>query len=226
MLAAGGKAMTPLLLASGSPRRRELLQLLGLPFRVALPSGEETTAPSGDARQRASDLACTKALSLAGANAEELIVAADTLVVLEGYVLGKPEDGASARRVLRALCARQHQVITGLAILPPSTDAPAVQVIETQVWMRQYGDDEIVAYIARGEPFDKAGSYAIQDPFFRPVERIQGCYANVMGLPLCHLFCALERAGVNVPAALPQVCQTYTGHRCVVAEAILTSGNR
>jgi len=224
MLAAGGKAMTPLLLASGSPRRRELLHLLGLPFRVTIPPGEETTAPSGDARCQASNLARMKALSVAGRNTEDLIVAADTLVVLEGRVLGKPEDVASARHVLQALRGRQHQVITGLAVLPPSTDAPAVQAVETQVWMRRYGDDEIAAYVARGEPFDKAGSYAIQDPLFRPVERIQGCYANVMGLPLCHLFCALKRVGVTVPAAPLEVCEAHTGHRCLVAEAILSRG--
>jgi septum formation protein len=218
--------MTRLLLASGSPRRRELLPLLGLPFRVAIPSGEESTAPIGDARRQASQLARMKALSLAGLNTEDLIVAADTLVVLEGRVLGKPEDLASARRVLRVLRGRQHQVITGLAILPPSTDAPALEAVVTQVWMRRYGDDEIEAYVARGEPFDKAGSYAIQDPLFHPVERIQGCYANVMGLPLCHLFCALKRLGVTVPAALPQVCEAHTGRRCLVAEAILRSGNR
>ncbi len=217
--------MTDLLLASSSPRRRELLHLLGLAFTVATPSGEETAAPGGDARQQASHLARRKALSLAGRDTKECIVAADTLVVLEGRVLGKPEDATSARRVLRALRGRRHQVVTGLAILSPSTDAPAVEVVETQVWMRQYGDDEIAAYVARGEPFDKAGSYAIQDPFFHPVEGIQGCYANVMGLPLCHLFCALQHAGVEVSASLPPVCEAYTGHRCLVAEAILRSGN-
>jgi len=218
--------MTHILLASSSPRRRELLHLLGLPFTATAPHGEETTAPSGDARQQASHLARRKALSLPGRHADEIIVAADTLVVLEGRVLGKPEDAASARGVLRALRGRQHQVITGLAVLPPARGMPAVKVVQTRVWMRRYGDDEIAAYIARGEPFDKAGSYAIQDPLFRPVERIQGCYANVMGLPLCHLFCALQRVGVSVPASLPQVCEAHTGHRCLVAEAILRSGNR
>jgi MAF protein len=225
MLPAGGKGMTDLLLASSSPRRRELLHLLGLAFTVATPFGEENAAPSGDARQQASYLARRKALSLAGRNTKECIVAADTLVVLEGRVLGKPEDAASARRVLRALRGRQHQVVTGLAVLSPSTDTLAVEIVETQVWMRRYGDDEIGAYVARGEPFDKAGSYAIQDALFHPVERIQGCYANVMGLPLCHLFCALRRAGVEVSASLPPVCEAYTGHRCLVAEAILRSGS-
>lgn len=226
MLAAGGKGMTDLLLASSSPRRRELLHLLGLPFTVATPSGEETAAPSGDAQQQASYLARKKALSLAGRNAKECIVAADTLVVLEGCVLGKPGDASSARRVLRALRERQHQVITGLAVLPPSTDTPAVEIVETQVWMRRFGDDEIAAYIARGEPFDKAGSYAIQDPLFRPVERIQGCYTNVMGLPLCHLFRALRRVGLEVSAPLPEVCEAHTGQRCLVAGTILRSVNR
>ena len=104
--------MTHLLLASSSPRRRELLLLLGLPFTVATPSGEETTVPTGDAGQQAAHLARRKAMSLAGRGAEQLIVAADTLVVLEDRILGKPEDAAEAQRVLRALRGRQHRVIT------------------------------------------------------------------------------------------------------------------
>lgn len=176
--------------------------------------------------EQASRLARAKALSVPVQAAETAIVAADTLVVLDGRVLGKPEDAASARGVLAALRGRQHQVVTGLAVLPPAAQTPIVDVVETQVWMRQYGDDEMAAYIARGEPLDKAGSYAIQDPLFDPVERIEGCYANVMGLPLCHLFVALGRIGLAPPAAPQRACEAHTGHTCLVAEAILGSGNR
>jgi septum formation protein len=218
--------MAALLLASGSPRRRELLHLLGIPFQVVVPHGEETCPPSGDAHLLASQLARQKASSVVHGGADALIVAADTLVVLNGRILGKPEDAAAARAMLDALRGRQHQVITGLAILPAPTQSPRVQSVETQVWMRLYGDHEAAAYVARGEPFDKAGSYAIQDPLFHPVERIEGCYANVMGLPLCHLFVALKQAGVTAPAALPRVCEAYTGHTCPIAEGVLRAENR
>jgi septum formation protein len=218
--------MARLLLASGSPRRRELLHLLGIPFQVVVPHGVETCPPSGDAHLLASQLARQKASSVAHEGADALIVAADTLVVLNGRILGKPEGAAAARAMLDALRGRQHQVITGLAILPASTQSPRVQSVETQVWMRKYGDHEIAAYVARGEPFDKAGSYAIQDPLFRPVERIEGCYANVMGLPLCHLFVALKETGAAAPAALPRACEAYTGHTCPIAAGVLKAGNR
>jgi MAF protein len=218
--------MTQLVLASASPRRSELLHLLGIPFEVVVPQGEESAVSGVDARETASRLARGKASSVPLRAAEAVIVAADTLVVFEGRILGKPEDAASAQRVLAALRGRQHQVVTGLAVLPPSAQTPVVQVVETQVWMREYGAEEMAAYVARGEPLDKAGSYAIQDPLFDPVESIEGCYANVMGLPLCHLFVALERIGVAPPAAPPRACEAHTGHTCPVAEAILGSGNR
>jgi septum formation protein len=218
--------MTQLLLASGSPRRRELLHLLEIPFQVVVPRGEETTTPGGDAHRLASFLARQKASSVVDRNAGALIVAADTLVVLDGRILGKPEHAASARAMLDALRGRQHQVITGLAVFPPSTKSPSVQTVETEVWMRRYEDHEIAAYVARGEPFDKAGAYAIQDPLFRPVERIQGCYANVMGLPLCHLFVALRRVGLSAPTEPRRPCEVHTGHTCAIAQAVLKAENR
>jgi MAF protein len=218
--------MTRLVLASASPRRSELLRLLEVPFEVVLPQVEEPAVSGVDAMEQASRLARAKASSLSLQVADAVIVAADTLVVFDGRILGKPEDAPSAQRVLAALRGRQHQVVTGLAVLPPSAETPMVDAVETQVWMRRYGDDEMEAYVARGEPLDKAGSYAIQDPLFHPVERIEGCYANVMGLPLCHLFVALERIGL-APAAAPQpACEAHTGHTCLVAEAILRYGNR
>jgi MAF protein len=218
--------MIRLVLASASPRRSELLHLLGVSFEVVVPQGEESAASGDEPKEQASRLARVKASSVPLQAADAVIVAADTMVVFEGCVLGKPEDEASAQQVLAALRGRQHQVVTGLAVLAPSAQTPIVQVIETQVWMREYGDDEIAAYVARGEPLDKAGSYAIQDPLFDPVERIEGCYANVMGLPLCHLFVALERIGVAPPAAPQQACEAHTGHTCIVAKAILGSANR
>jgi MAF protein len=218
--------MTRLVLASASPRRSELLHLLGIPFEVVVPRGEEAVVSAVDAMEQASRLARAKAFSVRLQAAEAVIVAADTLVVFDGRVLGKPEDAAAAQRVLAGLRGRQHQVVTGLAVLSPSAEAPIVDAVETQVWMRHYRDEEVAAYVARGEPLDKAGSYAIQDPLFDPVERIEGCYANVMGLPLCHLFVILEGIGLAPPAAPQRACEAHTGQTCPVAEAVLALRNR
>ncbi|HUS69842.1 MAG TPA: Maf family protein [Anaerolineae bacterium] len=225
MFSRTGKAVTRLVLASGSPRRRELLQLLGLPFRVVVPRTVEGTVQCSDAATQASVLAEMKALSVARHGPEEIIVAADTLVVLRDQVIGKPTDAASARDTLVALRTGEHQVVTGLAVVLPGASTPSLQAVETRVWMRQYGEEEIASYIDRGEPFDKAGAYAIQDPEFDPVERIEGCYANVMGLPLCHLFTILRDAAV--PHSLPPVaaCEGHTGRRCFVAARILQAAN-
>lgn len=216
-----GKAMTRLVLASGSPRRRELLQLVGLPFRVVVPRTVESTVQCSDAATQASVLAEMKALSVARHGPEEIIVAADTLVVLRDQVIGKPTDAASARDTLVALRTGEHQVVTGLAVILPGASTPILQAVETRVWMRQYGDEEIANYIDRGEPFDKAGAYAIQDPEFDPVERIEGCYANVMGLPLCHLFTTLRDAASLHSLPPVAACEGHTGRRCSVAGRIL-----
>jgi septum formation protein len=221
MFSRTGKAMTQLTLASGSPRRRELLQLLGVPFRVVVPRTVESTVQCSDAATQVSVLAEMKALSVARPSQEEIIVAADTLVVLREQVIGKPEDSASARETLAALRGGEHRVITGLAVILPRSTTPVLQAVETTVWMRQYEDEEIANYIGRGEPFDKAGAYAIQDPDFNPVERVEGCYANVMGLPLCHLFRVL-RDGAALRSQPPiAACEGYIGRRCSVARRIL-----
>jgi MAF protein len=166
-----------------------------------------------------------KALSVARHGPEEIIVAADTLVVLCDQVIGKPTDAASARDTLVALRTGEHQVITGLAVILPGASTPILQAVETRVWMRQYRGEEIANYIDRGEPFDKAGAYAIQDPEFDPVETIEGCYANVMGLPLCHLFTTLRDAASLHSLPPVAVCEGHTGRRCFVAARILQAAN-
>lgn len=215
--------MTPLILASGSPRRRELVRLLGVPFEVVDPQTIESATRSSDAPRMASILARMKATAVAELSGENVIVAADTLVVLRGQVMGKPPDEAAARAMLAGLRSGEHRVVTGLAVIHPSASAPVVEAVETRVWMRQYDDEEISNYIDRGEPFDKAGAYAIQDPDFDPVERIEGCYANVMGLPLCHLFSTLKGVGPFPPEPPAQACEAYTNRSCPVAERILQS---
>ncbi|HJX37338.1 MAG TPA: Maf family protein [Anaerolineae bacterium] len=213
-----------MLLASGSPRRRELLRLLGMPFQVATPDTREDAETASDGVVQASTLAERKALHVAGQSPADLVIAADTLVVLDDQVMGKPPDAGSAREMLRALRGREHNVISGLAVVSPGNALPTVQAVKTRVWMRYYRDEELADYIASGEPFDKAGAYAIQDARFHPVERIEGCYANVMGLPLCHLFAILARLGLAPSPCLTsprRACEKHLGRKCEVAERIL-----
>lgn len=170
-----------LVLASASPRRQELLAALGLPFAVSATDVPEPLDPHLPAAEQACALALAKARAAARHRAA-LTLGADTIVVLDGRPLGKPADAAEARRMLTALQGRTHRVITGLAAV--RSGRRQTVYAETAVVMRPYTDAEITAYIAGGDPFDKAGAYAIQHPGFAPVERIAGCYCNVMGLPL------------------------------------------
>jgi septum formation protein len=136
---------------------------------------------------------------LPSAAADELVVAADTLVVLDGRMLGKPPDAEAAFTMLRALRGRGHDVATGVAVRA-NDGREWGAVVSSRVHMRLYAEREIEAYVARGEPFDKAGGYAVQDTQFRPVERLEGCYLNVVGLPLCAVAGGLEALSISVAA--------------------------
>ncbi len=217
--------MVSLLLASTSPRRRELLSLLGIPFEVVSPDVQEDAVNDGKAEDIALCLARMKAEAAARTEQEKIIVAADTMVLLRGQVMGKPADAAAASAILAALRGRKHQVISGLAVADPDCQAITIEAVETRVWMRNYADEEIAGYIGRGEPFDKAGGYAIQDQRFLPVARIEGCYANVMGLPLCHLYVILERMNLSPLTSPLQACETFTAQSCLVANRILQRYN-
>lgn len=172
-----------LILASASPRRQELLAAAGLDVNV-IPSDldESSEEVSKDPARAAEQLALSKARSVAAPNPHDIVIGADTMVVDSGTVLGKPAAADEATHVLASLRDREHQVITGVAVVFNGRSEVAHAL--TQVRMRDYSDQEIAAYIARGEPFDKAGAYAIQDPQFKPVERWDGCYCNVVGLPV------------------------------------------
>jgi MAF protein len=201
-----------LILASGSPRRRQLLACLGLPFRVVVPDVDEEVplATGATPEQTGEALAIAKALSVAQREKAGLVLAADTLVVDGDTVLGKPRDAAEATAVLRRLRDREHRVITGLALVEARSEALLTEHVITTVRMRAYRDDEIAAYVARGEPFDKAGAYAIQDEAFRPVASFDGCYCNVVGLPLRAAIRLLRQGGLDITqqhlAGLPKEC--------------------
>ena len=212
--------MGKLILASNSPRRSELLGLLGRPFTVSPANIDEEQHAGEPPVAYVRRLAREKAFAVAE-SAHGLVIAADTIVVDEGVLLGKPADPAEARQMLQQLRGRTHQVYTGIAILDTRIGQLYEDICCTDVPMRDYTDAEIEAYIESGDPFDKAGAYGIQNPDFHPVEGLQGCYASVMGFPLCHLAVGLRQFGQDVPEDLPDRCQAALGYRCPVYRAIL-----
>lgn len=191
-----------LVLASTSPRRRLLLALLPLPFQTVAVEVDETPLAGEPAAVTAHRLAKLKARQ-APARADQWVLAADTVVILDQVPLGKPADAADAARMLRALRGRWHEVVTGVCLRPPGASPPLLAERCTRVLMRSYRDDEIAAAVASGVPLDKAGAYAIQDEVFRPVAALEGCYLNVVGLPLCAVSELLRRAGHPAAPALP-----------------------
>jgi MAF protein len=205
--------MTPLILASRSPRRRQLLAHLGLPFLVVIPQVEEdmAPAPAGRPEELAEALALAKAEAVAGEQGEGIVIAADTIVVDGDTILGKPADSSEAAAMLRRLRGKTHRVITGLAVVDAGSGQRAASHVVTAVRMRPYSDAEIAAYVARGDPLDKAGAYAIQDQQFHPVAAYDGCYCNVVGLPLKALDILLRRAGLDITLdslqTLPPECR-------------------
>lgn len=215
--------MSPsILLASGSPRRRELLALTGMKFAPAAVDIDETPWPDEPARAytvRLSQEKAHAALSLAAGH--DLVLAADTTVADGDAILGKPADAAEAWAMLRRLRGRIHQVYTALTLIRIATGAQVTEVAVTDVPMRPYTDAEIAAYIASGDPFDKAGGYAIQNTGFRPAVLTSGCFANVVGLPLCHLLRALRKLGFDAPADVPVACQSFFAYTCDATESIL-----
>ncbi len=143
-----------------------------------------------------------------------MVIGADTVVVYDGRVLGKPRDADEARQMLRTLRGRTHLVHSGVTVIDTERGREVTSAATSSVLMRPYLDEEIERYVTSGDPLDKAGAYAIQHVQFHPVEAIEGCYASVMGLPLCHLTAALRALGYPLPLDPAVVCEQATGHRC------------
>jgi septum formation protein len=187
-----------LLLASNSPRRRELLSCFQFDFRVSPVSINEDPLPGENPGDYVLRLAETKGRAAAGnAQPGELIISADTTVADGSLILGKPQNEAEARDMLYQLRDRFHQVYTALAVLEPQSGQIETSLAVSDVHMRSYTEAEVAAYIATHDPFDKAGSYAIQHEGFHPVDELHGCYSNVVGLPLCHLARLLRKYGLS-----------------------------
>ena len=193
------------ILASQSPRRRELLGQMGFSFTVRPAKGEELPHPELTPAQLVEELARQKALEVsAEAEADDVVVAADTVVAVDGTVLGKPRDRAHAAEMLSALSGREHTVYTGVAVKRGET--LLVEHEATQVRFRPLTEREIDLYIQTGEPMDKAGSYGIQGYGALLVEGIRGDYFNVVGLPICRLGRMLAQVGEDTLAQCAQKC--------------------
>src|SRR3954469_7312010 len=183
------------ILASGSPRRRQLLELIGIPHEVRPSNIDETMRPREAPRRHAERLAREKASVIATREPEVVTIAADTIVVINRKVLGKPRDVEDARRMLSMLSGREHTVITAVAVARGRKLRSAIE--EVKVKFRRLHGDEIDAYIATGEPMDKAGAYGIQGFGATIVECVNGDYFAVMGLPLARLITLLRDLGVR-----------------------------
>jgi septum formation protein len=185
------KSQTRLILASGSPRRAEILHHAGFEFDIYVTQTDESRRARETAAKYVWRVAAAKARGAAeklkGKSGRTIVVGADTVVLANGKILGKPSDVKDARRMLRLLSGRTHRVLTGLAILSLPDGAERHRVEATRVRFRKMSNAEIDDYIATGEPFGKAGAYAIQGIGGRYVTQVEGCYFNVVGLPLARL---------------------------------------
>jgi nucleoside triphosphate pyrophosphatase len=211
-----------LMLASNSPRRRQLLALTGWRFSVSAADVDESQRPNEAPTDYVLRLAESKARAVVG-DSDQIILAADTSVVDEGMILGKPTDKAEAITMLTRLRGHMHQVYTGVALLRLGDGLLLKELCVTDVPMRNYSDEEINTYVQTGDPLDKAGAYAIQHPGFRPVAEMNGCYANVMGLPMCHVIRMMLKMNIQPNTEFFAGCETLLEYRrCPVSKAILS----
>jgi len=196
-----------IVLASTSPRRRALLSLLGLTFDVRAPVCDERIIVGRTAPELVSSFAQQKAHSVAVIDPEAVVIGSDTLIELEGTVLGKPEDLEAARRTLRALAGCRHQVHTAVTVVSLTREFDKTRIGTTQVRMRPYEADAHERYLATSDSLGKAGAYSIQGPGRDLVESLDGDFTTVVGLPLRVMYELLTQAGVPVPANIEQVYQ-------------------
>jgi septum formation protein len=206
-----------LVLASGSPRRRELLARLGLPFTVVVSNEPEPLLEGISPREQTVQLALRKARAVAFTQSVGWILGADTIVVLDGEILGKPADPADAVTMLQRLRGRDHEVYTGLALVNAATGKEHTTSVPALVTMRDYDDAEIAAYVGTGEPLDKAGAYGIQGGGGTLVARYDGCFNTIVGLPLCGVATLLGRAGFSLSPE--PACRRPDGTACPAWQA-------
>ena len=205
------------ILASQSPRRRELLKLMQRPFEILVADADEESVTVKDPAINVVETAVLKANIIADQihlDTPAIIIAADTTVALDNKMLGKPSSQAEATEMLTALREKPHQVYTGLILLDTNSGQQLKKVNSSTVTMRPYSDAEIEAYVASGDPMDKAGAYAIQHAGFRPVAKLDGCFTGVMGLSICQLIEAFDEWQLPRPKKLTAVLQAHKNYPC------------
>lgn len=197
-----------LILASTSPRRKEILALLGLPFEVVAPNFEERLSVQAPIEEEVLGFALGKAHSVAIGNPRSLVIGSDTMILLEGAKIGKPLDAADARRMLRSLAGKRHEIFTGVAILDGDGASPLAIIERVSVEMQPYGEGEIERYLACGESLDKAGAYSIQGEGRKLIAAIEGDYLAAVGLPLKPIAGFLAARGIESPRDIAQLYET------------------
>ncbi len=221
------RAAKPIYLASNSPRRKELLSLIGLEYTLLPVQVDETPLRSERGIDYVQRIARAKAVTSASqAGMYGVVIAADTAVVdpltkQAPEIMGKPADQDEAREMLKRLRGHVHQVLTAIFILRTQDGKILSDLCATDVPMREYSDGEIETYVASGDPLDKAGAYAIQHRGFHPVAELDGCFANVMGLPLCHLARNLLKFGLSPSKDVPTACLAGLRYYCPIFASIL-----
>ena len=207
-----------LTLASSSPRRRELMAALGMQFALTPADVDETPLPEESPEAMVRRLSADKAAKIAAGQTAGYVIGADSTVVHQGAAIGKPTDDADARRMLRRLCGTTHQVCTGLTVVNAATGQTLTASMSSEITLRHFSDAELERSIASGVPLDKAGGYAIQDAILQPAVHWQGCYSNIVGLPLCRLLAMLAELGCPIPAEWRTAAAPHCGPGCPAAD--------
>jgi len=183
---------------------------------------DESRHPEESAQECVIRLAAEKvSYPIPGAGLDDVVIAADTIVVLDEEILGKPADEGEAYEMLSRLRGREHWVMTAIAVRSGDTGHVHQDICCTRVQMREYSAKEIKQYVASGDPMDKAGAYAIQNTAFHPVADFNGCFASVMGMPLCHLERTLLKLSIYKPSGLAVICQNHLEYNCLITSRVM-----
>jgi MAF protein len=202
-----------------------MITWLGWSFRAAASNINEAALPQEKPLELVQRLAWTKAQAqIEAAQTGDLVLAADTIVVRDETILGKPADAQHAFEILKSLRGRQHQVVTAIAVRQVGGELFR-DICVSNVEMRDYTDEEIEAYVASGDPLDKAGAYAIQNPDFHPAVNFCGCFASVMGLPLCYLERTLRKFPAYQKTDMAAICQKNLKYKCPITERVMSGEN-
>ena len=209
-------------LISNSPRRREMLAWIDWDLDAFAANIDESRRTGEPAEDYVLRIASKKArVPIGGAKSGDVVIAADTIVVLGEDILGKPEHPAQAHEMLSRLRAREHRVLTAIAVQVADSGGSLQDICRTHVCMRDYSDEEIQRYVKSGDPMDKAGAYAIQNGLFHPAIDFNGCFASVMGMPLCHLERTLQKLSVTDPVGLGLICQNHLKYTCPITDRVM-----